>query len=93
MTGVVLLALFIWYAGPLFAFGPYRPLESELVRIIVIALVIVAMVVAKIVQASPRQQGQRQPHRRSGQAVDSGDQAERGGRSSCASGSKRRWRR
>jgi type VI secretion system protein ImpL len=50
VVGVVLLALFIWYAGPLFAFGPYRPLESELVRLVVIALVIVAMVMAKLLK-------------------------------------------
>jgi type VI secretion system protein ImpL len=50
VIGVILLALFIWYAGPLFAFGPYRPLEPPLVRIIVIALVIVGMVVAKIIK-------------------------------------------
>jgi type VI secretion system protein ImpL len=49
-AGVVLLALFIWYAGPLFAFGPYRPLESALVRLIVIALVVVGMVVAKLLK-------------------------------------------
>jgi len=50
ITGVVLLALFIWFGGPLFAFGPYRPFASELVRIILIALVIVGMVVAKILK-------------------------------------------
>jgi type VI secretion system protein ImpL len=49
-VGIILLALFIWYAGPLFAFGPYRPLASELVRIIVIALVIVGMMVAKLLK-------------------------------------------
>jgi type VI secretion system protein ImpL len=39
VLGVVLLALFIWYAGPYFAFGQYRPLESPTVRIVVIAMI------------------------------------------------------
>ena len=41
VVGIVLLALFIWFAGPLFAFGPYRPLESELVRLILSVLIVV----------------------------------------------------
>jgi len=50
VLGIVLLALFIWYGGPLFAFGPYRPLESALVRVIVIALVVVGMIAAKLLK-------------------------------------------
>ena len=50
IVGVILLALFIWFAGPLFAFGPYRPLASVLARIILIALVILGMVIAKVVK-------------------------------------------
>ena len=53
IAGVVLLALFIWYGGPLIAFGSegqYRPLASELVRLIVIALVIVALIVAHLLK-------------------------------------------
>jgi len=53
IAGVVLLALFIWYGGPLIAFGSegqYRPLGSELVRLIVIALVIVAIVVSSLLK-------------------------------------------
>jgi type VI secretion system protein ImpL len=38
--GFGLLALFIWLAGPLFAFGPYRPLESATSRLLAIGLVI-----------------------------------------------------
>jgi type VI secretion system protein ImpL len=41
VIGLVLLAAFIWFAGPLFAFGPYRPLETEMARLITILLVIV----------------------------------------------------
>ena len=28
LIGFLLIALFIWYAGPYFAFGDYRPLET-----------------------------------------------------------------
>src|SRR5687767_4770518 len=40
ILGFLLIALFIWYAGPYFAFGNYRPLESEFARLIAIALVV-----------------------------------------------------
>ena len=40
ILGFLLIALFIWYAGPYFAFGDYRPLESEFARLIAIALVV-----------------------------------------------------
>src|SRR6266545_1810919 len=53
IAGVILLALFIWYGGPLIAFGSegqYRPLASELVRLILIALVIVAIVVSHLLK-------------------------------------------
>ena len=50
IVGVILLALFIWYAGPLFAFGSYRPLESELARLVLIGLIVVGMVVAKLLK-------------------------------------------
>jgi len=41
LLGLVLLALFIWYAGPYFAFADFRPLESPTARLIAIALVVV----------------------------------------------------
>ena len=50
VVGIVLLALFIWFAGPLFAFGPYRPLESELVRLILIVLIVVGFIAAKFLK-------------------------------------------
>ena len=40
LLGLMLLALFIWYAGPYFAFADYRPLESATARLIAIALVV-----------------------------------------------------
>ncbi len=39
-VGFLLMALFIWFAGPLFAFGTYRPLESETSRFIAMGLVV-----------------------------------------------------
>lgn len=35
--GVLLLAIFVWFAGPYFAFGSWRPLESVTARLILIA--------------------------------------------------------
>jgi type VI secretion system protein ImpL len=40
LIGFLLVAVFIWYAGPYFAFGYYRPLESVRARLVAIALVI-----------------------------------------------------
>ena len=40
LLGFALLAAFIWYAGPYFAFAEYRPLESARARLIAIAVVI-----------------------------------------------------
>lgn len=44
VLGFVLLAVFIWYGGPYFAFAEYRPLESETARLIAIALVVLVWV-------------------------------------------------
>ncbi len=40
VLGFLLLALFIWFAGPYFAFADYVPLESRTARLIVILLTI-----------------------------------------------------
>ena len=53
VAGVILLALFIWFGGPLIAFGSegqYRPLASELTRLIAIALIIVVLVVSHLLK-------------------------------------------
>lgn len=53
IAGVVLLALFVWFGGPLIAFGAegqYRPLASVLVRLIVIGLIVVALVVSQLLK-------------------------------------------
>ncbi|WP_343716576.1 type VI secretion system membrane subunit TssM, partial [Inquilinus sp.] len=41
LIGVLLLAAIVWFVGPLFAFDTVRPLESELVRVAVIAALLV----------------------------------------------------
>lgn len=41
LIGVLLLAAILWFVGPLFAFADARPLESELVRVAVIAALLV----------------------------------------------------
>src|SRR4051794_38704559 len=38
LLGFVLVAVFLWYAGPYFAFATYRPLEIGFNRLIAIAL-------------------------------------------------------
>jgi type VI secretion system protein ImpL len=43
-VGLLCLALIIWFAGPLLAFASYRPLESELVRALVIIFIVAAFV-------------------------------------------------
>jgi type VI secretion system protein ImpL len=48
--GLVLLALLIWFFGPYFAFGEYKPLESEIARVIAILLVVVAFVAIEVVK-------------------------------------------
>jgi len=48
--GFILLALFIWYAGPLFAFGDLRPLESTTARIVAIVLVVLVWVGAQVLK-------------------------------------------
>ena len=46
--GFLLMALFIWFAGPLFAFGTYRPLESESSRFIAMGLVVAVWLGARL---------------------------------------------
>ena len=50
VIGLLLIALIIWFAGPYFAFADYRPLESELVRLLLIVLVFVAWGVVVILK-------------------------------------------
>jgi type VI secretion system protein ImpL len=40
VLGFVLVALFVWFAGPYFAFAEYRPLESVTARLVLIGLIV-----------------------------------------------------
>jgi len=40
LLGLLLITVFIWYAGPYFAFADFRPLESEFARLVAIGVVI-----------------------------------------------------
>jgi type VI secretion system protein ImpL len=48
--GFVLLAIFIWYAGPYFAFADYSPLEPVNNRIILFAVIVAIWAVMKVVK-------------------------------------------
>src|SRR6185503_4746333 len=50
LIGFVLIAIFIWYAGPYFAFGNYRPLDTENARLIAIALVLACWVMSALLR-------------------------------------------
>ena len=50
LIGFVLIAAFIWYAGPYFAFADYYPLESVNARLIAIALVVAFWVVSRLLR-------------------------------------------
>jgi type VI secretion system protein ImpL len=41
LVGLLLLALLVWFAGPYFAFGEWRPLESERARLLTILAIVV----------------------------------------------------
>ncbi len=40
LVGFLLITLFIWFAGPYFAFADFRPLDSEFARLIAIGIVV-----------------------------------------------------
>jgi type VI secretion system protein ImpL len=50
LLGFLLIAIFIWFAGPLIAFADYVPLESTEARIAVFVLVVAAWAIAKLVK-------------------------------------------
>ena len=50
LIGFLLIVVFIWFAGPYFGFGDYRPLETELARLIAIGVVIGCWLVAKAIK-------------------------------------------
>jgi type VI secretion system protein ImpL len=50
LIAFLLIAVFIWFAGPYFAFGSFHPLESDMARYIAIALIVVLWLVLGIVK-------------------------------------------
>ncbi len=49
LIGAIILALLVWFIGPLIAIADMRPLESDLVRFIVILVILVIWGVANII--------------------------------------------
>jgi len=49
LIGLTLLSLLVWFFGPIVAVGPYQPLESEMVRIIVIAAFFILWLIRLII--------------------------------------------
>jgi type VI secretion system protein ImpL len=50
LIALALIAIFIWFAGPYFAFGSYRPLESETSRLVAIGLIVVLWLLSMVVR-------------------------------------------
>ena len=50
LIGLLLIAIFIWYAGPYFAFANYRPLETEFARLVAIGLVVAGWLVLGVIR-------------------------------------------
>src|SRR5687768_3842585 len=50
IAGLVLVALLIWFVGPLFEFAEYRPLDSPTVRLYVIAAVIGVWLLIRLIK-------------------------------------------
>ena len=53
-VGLLLISLFIWYAGPYFAFADRQPLESSTARLIAIALVVAIWGALVLLRRQPR---------------------------------------
>ena len=50
LLGLLLVFVFIWYAGPYFAFAGYRPLESVSARLIAIAVIVGCWLAVRLVK-------------------------------------------
>jgi type VI secretion system protein ImpL len=50
LIAFALIAVFIWFAGPYFAFGSYRPLESDTSRYIAIGLIVVLWLLLGVIK-------------------------------------------
>ena len=58
--GLLLVSLFIWYAGPYFAFADRQPLESPTARLMAVALMVAvwgALVLLRRLQAQRGRRG------------------------------------
>ena len=49
LIGAIILALVVWFVGPLIAVGDVRPLDSEIVRLIVVLVILVVWGIWNIV--------------------------------------------
>ena len=50
IPGFAMAGLFIWYAGPYFAFGNYRPLDTEFGRLVAIVAIVAIWALVKLVK-------------------------------------------
>jgi type VI secretion system protein ImpL len=50
LIGLLLIVVFIWWAGPFFAFADWRPLESERARLIAIGVVIGCWLLLRLIK-------------------------------------------
>src|SRR5258707_3430972 len=68
--GLVLLSLFIWYAGPYFAFAEFKPLEPVLARLIAIGILVALLGLSLLLKVwrGSRARAQRAPARRAPKA-------------------------
>jgi len=50
LIGLLLVAIFVWLAGPYFAFADYRPLETETARLIAIAVIVACWAISALLR-------------------------------------------
>jgi len=50
LIGFLLVAIFIWWAGPYFSFAAYSPLETEYARLVAIALVVACWAISALLK-------------------------------------------
>src|SRR6185503_18978960 len=50
VLGFLLIAVFIWFAGPYFAFAEFRPLQSAFARIVAITVVVLSWVASQLLK-------------------------------------------
>jgi type VI secretion system protein ImpL len=50
LIGLLLIAIFVWFAGPYFAFASYHPLETALSRVVLIALIVACWAASRLLE-------------------------------------------